>query len=120
MNITTIFTSFRCKIRTQNGARCKMMTKNENQICHFHSSIQISNCSICIEQMLTSDHLLCGHPVCRGCLGSLRDTRCPLCRREIEVHFIREVDKEKMRERFKYDREQDRIEDHLQESSFAS
>jgi hypothetical protein len=87
------------------------MTKNENQICHFHSSIQISECCICTNQMLESDQLFCGHPVCRGCLRSFRDTRCPLCRREIEADFIRESDKKKMRERFESDREQDRLEE---------
>lgn len=111
MNITTIFTSVRCKVRTQNGTRCKMMTKNDTHLCHFHSSIQISECSICMDQMLESDQLLCGHPVCRRCLGSLRDTRCPLCRREIQVHFVKDVDKEKMRQRFELDREQDKIEE---------
>lgn len=111
MNITTIFTSVRCKIRTQNGTRCKMMTKNDTHLCHFHSSIRISECSICMDQMLESDQLLCGHPVCRRCLGSIRDTRCPLCRREIQVHFVNDVDKEKMRQRFVLDREEDKIEE---------
>lgn len=115
MNITTLFTSVRCKIRTQNGTRCKMMTKNDNQLCQFHSHIQISDCSVCMEQMLQSDQLLCGHPVCRSCLGSMRDTRCPLCRREIQASFIRESDKEKMKQRYLYDRTLEKMEEERQE-----
>lgn len=61
--------------------------------------------------MLESDRLECGHSVCRGCLGRLRDTRCPMCRGEIVVHFVKEKDREKMRERYRIDREQDKIEE---------
>lgn len=115
MNITTIFSSFRCKVRTQNGTRCKMMTKNESHLCHFHASTQISDCSICMDQMLSSEQLECGHPVCRGCIKSLRDTRCPLCRREIGSKFIKEKDREKMRQRFEYDRMQEKMEEEREE-----
>lgn len=111
MNTTTLFSSFRCKVRTQNGTRCKMMTKNDTHICHFHISIKITECCVCMEQMLSSDQLGCQHYVCRKCVKCLRDTRCPMCRREIRAHFIRETDKEKMRERFVLDREQDKMEE---------
>jgi hypothetical protein len=57
-----------------------------------------------MEQMLSSEQLICNHSVCRRCLSNLRDTRCPLCRREIQASFIRESDKEKMRQRYEYDR----------------
>lgn len=119
MNITTIFSSSRCKIRTRNGKRCKVMTKNEDHICYFHSSFNVSECCICVDQMLESDRLECGHSVCRGCLGSLRDTRCPMCRGEIVVHFVKEKDKEKMRMRYRIDREQDKMEEEDHQRQFG-
>ena len=68
--------------------------------------------------MLQSDQLLCGHPVCRRCLSQLRDTRCPLCRREIQVDFVKESDKEKMRQRFESDREQDKRDEEIDRDQF--
>lgn len=100
------FTTFRCKVRTQIGKRCKRMTKDETHICHFHKS-QFSECCICIDPISIKNNMECGHYVCRSCLLQLRDIRCPLCRREIQSHLINESEKEMMIQRFQYDRSQD-------------
>jgi predicted amidophosphoribosyltransferase len=68
-----------------------------------------------MDQMLTSELLDCDHPVCRGCLKNLRDTRCPLCRREIGLNFINESAREKIRQRFELDRIQEKMEEEQEE-----
>lgn len=45
----------------------------------------VQECSICLTNLVSNrDLLACGHPVCLTCLASLRDPRCPVCRRELE------------------------------------
>jgi hypothetical protein len=61
-------------------------------------------CCVCMEEMPSSDNLDCGHPVCRGCVAQLRNTTCPICRREIKAKHIDSKVKQKMKSRFEEDR----------------
>jgi hypothetical protein len=63
-----------------------------------------TDCCVCMEEMPDSDKLDCGHHVCRGCIGKLRNDKCPMCRRNISAKHITSQMKLKMRQNFEEDR----------------
>jgi hypothetical protein len=62
------------------------------------------DCCVCMEEMPESDKLDCGHPLCRGCVGNLRNDKCPMCRRDISGKHITAHQKSQMRQKFQADR----------------
>jgi hypothetical protein len=62
------------------------------------------DCCVCLDEMPESDNLDCGHPLCRGCVGNLRNDKCPMCRRDISAKHITSHQKSQMRKRFQEDR----------------
>lgn len=81
-----------------------MMTEETTTIDLVEQSCTKIDCCVCMEEMPVSDKLDCGHPLCRGCLGQLRNDKCPMCRREIKAKHIKSKDKKKMRDRLDQDR----------------
>jgi hypothetical protein len=54
------------------------------------------DCCVCYEPVPRKDFLECKHAVCQGCIGQLRDTRCPMCRTEIKSRYVDGKEKRKM------------------------
>jgi hypothetical protein len=63
-----------------------------------------TDCCVCLDEMPGADKLDCGHPLCRKCVGSLRNDKCPMCRRDISARHITAKMKQKMRQKFQADR----------------
>ena len=53
-------------------------------------------CCVCYDPVPEEEFLECDHPVCKNCIGQLRDTRCPMCRAEIKSKNISDKEKKKM------------------------
>lgn len=124
--------SNQCEGKTKSGARCKNKTRNVSKRCRFHidtmpvpdqiakkkpvvsegkkelpeqgsGKSEKTDCCVCMEEMPGADKLDCSHPVCRACLGQLRNDKCPICRREVSAAHIKKTDKKKMHQRFVQD-----------------
>ena len=77
--------------------------KKNKQVLAEPSSAKI-DCCVCMEEMPESDKLDCGHPLCKSCIGNLRNDKCPLCRCHIKAKHITSQLKSLMREKFEADR----------------
>jgi hypothetical protein len=65
----------------------------------------VEDCCICMDSKVKEiDFLECKHAVCRGCVHSLRDPRCPMCRADIKAHFITEKDRNGMKAKARQDK----------------
>lgn len=86
--------------KKEKGARIrkKKNDKMEKEEKHSHrnSSDKTEDCCVCYDPVPESEFLECEHPVCKSCIGQLRDTRCPMCRAEIKSKNISEKEKKKM------------------------
>ena len=54
---------------------------------------KIMNCQVCFENYNDKDNqpyaiIPCGHTFCKLCLESLKETKCPKCRREISEKIV--------------------------------
>lgn len=43
-----------------------------------------TECCICMDELTAEEKLYCGHALCRECVGGLRKSQCPVCRRPLE------------------------------------
>lgn len=100
MNSSTL-----CHGVTLKGKPCTKRTLDSSQFCHHHKiqaaskiesisetnsksevdSTQKDECCVCYEMMPISESLGCKHLVCKGCLGKMRDDRCPMCRTPMKM-----------------------------------
>jgi hypothetical protein len=63
-----------------------------------------TDCCVCMEEMPDADKLDCGHALCRNCVKSLRNDKCPMCRRDISARHVTAKMKKDMRQRFQADK----------------
>lgn len=78
------------------GRKKKSVSEKEEKHSHNSSSDKTEDCCVCYDPVPESEFLECEHPVCKSCIGQLRDTRCPMCRAEIKSKNISEKEKKKM------------------------
>jgi len=91
------------EVVSKRGKNTKAATKATKPVLSERCSDK-TECCVCMEEMPGSDKLDCGHPLCRDCVGNLRNDKCPLCRREIKAKHITAKQKADMRHKFIEDR----------------
>jgi hypothetical protein len=98
-----------CTSLTKKGVPCKNRAQRlfyGEDRCHLHRTkkdpvpkepkapkakdpepeVPQDECCVCMES--TTDRLACKHYLCRGCVGQMTTSTCPLCRGPLEAKYI--------------------------------
>lgn len=77
-----------CKAITKIGAPCISHCKKGSSYCVSHTK-KYDECDICMNDMVNSVNLECGHSLCSNCVLQIQhdsDVKCPFCRHYDETY----------------------------------